>query len=353
MPPFLTDMWTWARLTALHFLLMFWWLWLGAVVLTALAEAFWADGRRRRLFERPDDGWHTVWQAAQLGILSPPSRSRIFRQAEELLAHGVSRAGVLAYLVTAQSLLLWLLFLIVALNGPQPVLGQFVAVGVVLAGVVRGAGGLPGGPWEEARTRASGRVDQRAANRKAPSVSRLGPRWRRLVGSVAGQVASLAGPLLYGLVGVGFLLALGQSEAYVSLQGSRGPVVQVGNALIGLLAAFVTAAPLVGNALFGAGLWKPEFVTYAGLEAFYLGTLVMPLVLPRYRVLFGAPLARRIVGRLAVGILVGALAATAWWWGLDALAGALGVREPIEEFLGSTLRPNDVPWFHHWFAPGI
>lgn len=51
---------------------------------------------------------------------------------------------------------------------------------------------------------------------------------------------------------------------------------QLGNGGRGFLLAYVTGAPLVGNALFAAGLWRPEFVTYAGLSAFYLGTLVMP-----------------------------------------------------------------------------
>lgn len=352
METFVAEMWTWARLTALHFLLMFWWLWLGALVLTALAEAFWAEGLRRRLLERPNDGWRTTWRAVQLGVLSPPSRSRIFDHAEDLLALGVSREGVLAYLVSAQSLLVWLLLLIVALNGPQPVLGQVVAVAVLLLGLGRFARRSSDDLWKKARQRAAGTGDGSPTEEASPS-ARPGPALSRVAGSVGGQVVSLAWPLLYGLVGVGFFLALGQSEAYVSLQGTRGPVAQIGNALVGLIVAFVTAAPLVGNALFGAGLWKPEFVTYAGLEAFYLSTLVMPFVLPRYRALFGAELGRRIVGRLVVGIFVGALAATAWWWGLDGLAGLLGVREPIQEFLGSTLRPNDVPWFHHWFAPDI
>lgn len=352
MESFVAEMWTWARLTALHFLLMFWWLWLGALLLTALAEAFWAEGLRRRLLERPNDGWRTTWRAVQLGVSSPPSRSRIFDQAEDLLALGVSRAGVLAYLVSAQSLLVWLLFLIVALNGPQLVLGQVVAVAVLLLGLERSARGLPDELRERARQRAAGTGAGSVAEERSPN-ARSGRAVRRVASSVGGQVVSLAWPLLYGLVGVGFFLALGQSEAYVSLQGTRGPVAQIGNALVGLPVAFVTAAPLVGNALFAAGLWKPEFVTYAGLQAFYLGTLVMPFVLPRYRGLFGAELGRRIVGRLVAGILVGALAATAWWWGLDALAGLLGVRDAVEAFLGSTLRPNDVPWFHHWFAPGI
>ncbi len=48
---------------------------------------------------------------------------------------------------------------------------------------------------------------------------------------------------------------------------------------------------------------------------------------------------------------MGALAATAWWWGLNRLAGAIGVRDLFEALLYATIRPNDVPWFHHWFQP--
>ena len=170
---------------------------------------------------------------------------------------------------------------------------------------------------------------------------------------MAGQAYALWWPFLFGLLGVGFFLAVGQSSAEVSLQGSRGPLLQLANAGAGLLLAWVTGAPLVGNALFAAGLWKAQIVTYSGLSAFYLGTLVMPFTLARYYDLFGVELGRRILRRLALSILVGALAATAWWWGLDGLAGLVGLREWVEAFTASTLRPSDVPWFHHWFAPGL
>ena len=169
--------------------------------------------------------------------------------------------------------------------------------------------------------------------------------------SLGGQVYSLWWPLLFGLLGVGFFLALGQSPGYLSLQGTRGPLVQLGNGGVGLLVAYVTGAPLVGNALFAAGLWKAQFVSYAGLSAFYLGTLVMPFALPRYFALLGVELGKKVLVWLVVAILAGALAATAWWWGLDWLAGILGVRDLFEAFTHSTLRPNDVPWFHHWFQP--
>jgi len=347
MTPFVESMLQWARLTGGHFIFMFWWIWGLAAVLTALSESFWIRGQLRRVLERPDDGWGTVWRAVVLGVLSPPSRTRIFRQARELLARGVSPAGVMAYLVSAQTLFIWLLIFIVELDGPQPVIGQVVAVGVALAVLLYGLGRTPEQLWQSARENAAREFPDPVT---AP-IARGGPVWARLPMSLGGQAYSLWWPMVFGLLGVGFFLALGQSAAYVSLQGSKGPLVQVGNAAVGLLLAFVTGAPLVGNALLAAGLWKPEFITYAGLSAFYLGTMVMPFVLPRYFELLGIELGRKVVVWLVVALLAGALVATAWWWGLDWLAGTVGVRDAIEAWLGSTLRPNDVPWFHHWFQP--
>ncbi len=109
MTPFIDSILQWAMLTGRHFIFMFWWIWGLAVVLTALSESFWVRGQLQRLLERPDDGWGTVWRAVALGVLSPPSRSRMFRQARELLARGVGPAGVMAYLVAAQTLFIWLL----------------------------------------------------------------------------------------------------------------------------------------------------------------------------------------------------------------------------------------------------
>ena len=158
-----------------------------------------------------------------------------------------------------------------------------------------------------------------------------------------------AGNILKGMIGIGFFLALGQSPAYFTLQGTRGPWVQLGNAVAGLLLAYVSGAPLVGNALLAAGLWKASFISYAGLTAFYLGTLVMPFALPRYVDLFGLDVSKRLLGWMVGAILMSALVATAWWWGLDWFAGVVGLRDLFEALSHSTLRPNDVPWFHHWF----
>lgn len=371
MPPFLDQTLTWARQVFAHTAFMFWWIWLAAVVLTAASESWWVERRRRRLLEERDDGWTTVRHAVVLGVLSPPSRRRIFRQAKELLAADVSRAGVLAYLVSAQTILLWMLLFVLELDGPQPAIGQVVAVAAALAVLLCGAARIPDRLWAEARERAreslgaggrgnagtsesAGRPETGSRGTLAASpVARTGPVWLRPLKSVAGQAWSLWWPLLFGFLGAGFFMALGLSDAYLSLQGTKGPLVQVGNAGAGLLAAYVIGAPLIGNALIAAALWKAGFVTYAGLSAFYLGTLVMPFAIPRYVDLFGARLGKKILWWLVAAILVGALVATAWWWGLHGLAGRVGLQDAFHALTDSTLRPNDVPWFHQWFAPGL
>jgi|GEM_PF-3156344 len=352
MPVFVDDILQWAFVSGRHFVVMLWFLWVLAVVTTVVSESFLFDRVRRRVLAAGDDGWRTILTAAILGILSPPSRSRILRQAKELLAHGVRPQAVTAYLLSAQTLFLWMLFFIVDLDGPQPVIGLFVAVGAVLAVLLYGVRRIPDELWKPVRQSA----ERDAASDPRPTpIARQGSMAGRVLLSLGGQVYSLWWPLLFGLMGIGFFMALGQSEAYFSLQGTRGPLVQVGNAVVGLLLAYVSGAPLVGNALFAAGLWKASFISYAGLTAFYLGTLVMPFALPRYVDLFGVEISKRLLWWTVGAILLGALAATAWWWGLDWFAGVVGVRDLFHSLSHSTLRPNAVPWFHHWFQsmPGM
>ncbi|MFQ5690841.1 MAG: hypothetical protein ACE5HQ_11275, partial [Gemmatimonadota bacterium] len=252
MPPFVDDALRWARLTGGHFAFMFWWLWVLAVGTTALSESTLVERLRRRLLERPGSGRGTILWAALLGVASPPSRRRIFRQAKELLAQDVDAAGVIAYLVAAQTLPAWTIFLILGLNGPQPVIGLAVALAAGLAVLAYGVGRMPEGLWERARRSAAEEFP--GAEGRSP-IAAPGPVWARPFLSVAGQAASLWWPVLFGLLGVGFFLALGQSPAAVSLQGSKGPWVQLGNAGAGLLLAYIMSAPLVGNALVAAGLW--------------------------------------------------------------------------------------------------
>jgi hypothetical protein len=340
MPPFIQDVLQWSTFSGRHFLLMFWWIWVSAVVVTAVAESAIFAPVRQRLIREGGHEWRSLGLAVLLGVLSPPSRSRIFRQARGLLAAGVSPRGVMTYLVSAQTLLAWMLIFIIELDGPQPVIGQIVAVGVVLAVLLWGVGRISPELWVAAKAGAG--TDTLPASHPLPI---------RFVMSLARQAYSLWWPMLFGLAGIGFFLALGQSDAYLSLQGDRGPLMQLTNAVVGLLLAYVTGAPMVGNALIAAGLWKAQFLTYSGLTAFYLGTMVNPFVLPRYYSLLGAELTKKVLGWLLLGILLGALMAAAWWWGLDWLAGTVGLRDWFEAFSHSTIRPNDVPWFHHWFQP--
>lgn len=212
MPPFIENVLHWASLTGRHFTLMFWWIWVLAVSVTALSESFLFAAWRRRLLERPDDGWRTIGLAAVLGVLSPPSRRRMFRQAKELLAGGVSPAGVVGYLVSAQALFIWVLLLIVGLNGPQPVIGLFVAVAAALVVLRYALSRMPERLWASARESAARDI---AASGDAPAIARPGPVWLRVPLSLGGQVYSLWWPLLVGLLGIGFFLALGQSPGYV------------------------------------------------------------------------------------------------------------------------------------------
>ena len=81
MPVFVDDMLQWAFFSGRHFLVMLWFMWVLAVVTTVVSESFLFDRVRRRVLAAGDDSWRTILTAAILGILSPPSRSRIFRQA--------------------------------------------------------------------------------------------------------------------------------------------------------------------------------------------------------------------------------------------------------------------------------
>ena len=103
MPAFIQDALQWATVSGLHFLVMFWWIWASAVVVMAVAESVLAAPVRQRLVEGVDRGWRSLALAIVLGVLSPPSRNRIFRQARELLAGGVSPRAVMVYLFSAQT----------------------------------------------------------------------------------------------------------------------------------------------------------------------------------------------------------------------------------------------------------
>lgn len=123
------------------------------------------------------------------------------------------------------------------------------------------------------------------------------------------------------------------------------------SAAVGVLLAYVSGVPPVGNVYPAAFLWKAEFLTYAGLMTFYLGVLVTPFALPRYADLFGRALAWKVARRILISILLSALVVTAFWYALDAALHAVGLGEPIERIIDSTIEPNNVPWFHKLFWP--
>lgn len=130
-----------------------------ALIFTGLSEAYWINGLRKDLLDHPDAGGSTVWKAIKLGFASTPSRRRIFIQAKELLAEGVSRAGVLTYLFSAQSILIFILILILEVVGIQLALGQLVAAGAGILVLVWAANHMPDDLWNQARVRARKSLD--------------------------------------------------------------------------------------------------------------------------------------------------------------------------------------------------
>jgi len=352
LPPFIQSVIEFAWVALVHILVTFGFITALAFLLSALSESYWAERFRKRLLARPDNGMETIWLAVQLGFFSIPNRRRIFAQAKELLINGVSKAGVLAYLFSAQSILVFMLLFIIELNGPQPAIGLIIAVATGVLLLSQAVKLLPDELWDKAREH-SGETFYENNEKSLVFTGTTGSFWRRIWKSLKGQFHSVWAPVLYGCLGIGFFLALGYTEAAFSLQESRGVTSQLLNTGAGLFFSFSLAAPLIGNALFAAGLWKGLYITYAGLMAFYLGTMVMPFTIHRYLDLFGYEVGRKVIKWLVTAIIAGALAATAWWWGLDRLAELLGIREWIESVIHSTLRPNDVPWFHRWFAPGL
>lgn len=328
----------WA-LTLTHALVMFPYITIPPFLISPLLQTFAQDGARRRLLEKSDSGF---WSAVWLGICSPPGRSKIFREAAGLLAAGVSPSAVIAYLISAHSLLVYFAFLIAALNGPQPVLG--LALGALLSmGLLRWVLGRMGAEaWDAPRREARG-VHVEAGDPSAPGVV------HRLLKTFLGDLASLWWPLVLGSFLGAVVAAWGLTDVFFSIQGSHGVFEQIGSTVVGLLLAYVSGVPPVGNVYLAGWLWKAEFFTYAGLMAFYLGVLVTPFALPRYAELFGRELGWKVVRRIAAVVLVSALAVTAFWYGLDAILHAVGLAEPIESLMDSTIEPSAVPWFHTLF----
>lgn len=326
-------------LTVTHAVVMFPYLTIPPFFISPLLQAVGRDTARRRLLQNPDGSW---WRAVWLGICSPPGRSKVFQEAQGLLAAGVSPANVMSYLVAAHSLVVYMPLLIVALSGPQPVIGLALAALLSIFVMKYALRGIRDTEWEKARALVRG-LTPAAATRASPGW--VGAAARNLMG----DIASVWWPLVLGATLGAVVAAWGLSDAFFSVQGDNGAGPQVVSALAGLLLAYVSGVPPVGNVYLGAWLWKAEFFGYAGLMAFYLGVLVTPFAVPRYAELFGRELGWRIVQRLLLSILAAALAVTAFWYALDWVFHAVGLGAPIESLIDSTIKPSPVLWFHTLF----
>ncbi len=337
--PFAEQVWQFLGLSVAHAAVMFPYLTLPPLLISPVLQAVGRDPARARLLENPGGSW---WRAVWLGICSPPSRSRVFREAQGLLAAGVSPANVLVYLVAAHSLIVYVPLLLVALSGPQPVIGLGLAALACMQMVRCALRGIGAVERENAKALPLGW--------RSPEASSPNPGWvRRAARNLSGDIGSLWWPLLLGATLGAVVAVWGLSDAFFSIHVDNGVGSQVVSALVGLLLAYVAGVPPVGNLYLGAWLWKTEFFGYAGLMAFYLGVLVTPFALPRYTELSGRELGWKIVQRLVVSILAAALIVTAFWYALDWLLHAVGLGAPIEALMDSRIKPTPIPWFHTLF----
>lgn len=326
-------------LTVTHAFVMFPYITLPPFVISPLLQVLGRDTARRRLLDAPDGSlWRSVW----LGICSPPGRSRIFQEAQGLLAAGLSPSHVVAYLIAAHSFVVYIPLLILALSGPQPVIGLVLSALLSILLLRYLLRTIPAGDWEKARTALSIRGP-------APAHTGASSRGSAVFVAFVGDLFSLWWPLLLGATLGAIVAVWGLSNTFFSIQGGNEPLVQLASAVAGLVLSYVSGVPAVGSVYPAAWLWKAEFFGYAGLMAFYLGVLVTPFALPRYADLFGRDLAWKVVRRLVVAIVVAALAVTAFWYALDWLFRVVGLAAPIESLIDSTIKPNPVPWFHTLF----
>ncbi|MBI4513900.1 MAG: permease [Gemmatimonadetes bacterium] len=343
--PFLEQARQFWALTVTHALVMFPYVTLPPFLLSPLLQTFAQGAAGRRVLERPNG---SPWRALWLGICSPPGRGKIFREAEGLFAAGVSPSNVLAYLIAAHSLLAYFVFLVAALNGPQPVLGLALSALVCVVLLRFLLRGIPAHEWQEARALAPSVLPLREGTTRSGGVSGL-------VRNFLGDLASLWWPLVLGTALGAVIATWGLAEVFFSIPGGEGVAGQVFSAGAGLLLSYVSGVPPVGNVYPAAWLWKAEFFTYAGLMAFYLGVLVTPFALPRYAEIFGRRLAWKVAWRLGLVVVVSSLLVTAFWYGLDSALHAAGFAEPIEALIDSEVKPSPIPWFHRlfWAEPGM
>lgn len=92
-------------LTMTHALVMFPYLTLPPFLISPLLQIFGRDAARRRLLQSPTGD---LWKAMWLGVCSPPGRSRSFEEARGLFIAGVSGTNVVAYLIAAHSLTVYM-----------------------------------------------------------------------------------------------------------------------------------------------------------------------------------------------------------------------------------------------------
>jgi uncharacterized membrane protein YraQ (UPF0718 family) len=329
----------------------------GAFVGSALLQAFSYPGWRIRTLTHPGADRPSVLSAVALGITGPPDWRSNLDTFQHLLRRKVPPATAFAYLISSYNLTIYFFLLIMVNNGPQIILGQVIAVLLMIAFVQVGFSWfIPQAMWAQAPSGAADGPPVEVAGAAQAWKARItSPRgWLGALGYLLRDVKVLVIPILIGVFIGGFVAAWGYTDSFFDLRLGGGVLGQLLNAVIGPILGIVTFMVPVLNIFVASWLWKTDFLAYAGLVGFFLATVLHPDAVGAYRRLFGRALTLRIVLILLGAVALAALLVTAMWYVLAGLASLFGVRTFIERsILTSSITPSPVPWFHELLRPTI
>lgn len=327
-----------AKWYLLHLTLMFWWVFFPPLLFSPLFQKY-----SGRILDMRAEGWLSPFI---LGMASSPSRRDNVQRMIRFVSGGASPSRALAFFLSSHNLTAYFFFWISATIGPQPMIGLYLAAG--LAAVLTAQVFLRLG-WEQELAASTFRQDP-----VTPSAVAHYEGWLHHLGR---DVRSLWLPFLVGIVGGGIIAAWGLSDAFFSLPEilgikADGITGQMAGAFIGSLLSGLTFMVPGGNILVGAWLWKTHFLPYAGLLSFWLGSVLHPFTLAELFRFWGRQGGLKVVLTLWASAAAAALAVTTFWYGVDGLAAALGIKTVLtKHILGAPILPSRVPWFHIWFRP--
>ena len=299
---------TYSYFLSKHVFRMMYWVWVPGLLMWGLLALKAHNPLRRRTLEAQEP-LHAVVAALGMGATHSPRRSTALATAGELLRAGAAPATVMAYLIATHTMVVYYIAFLTLLLGIEFAAGQVVGalfMTALMAITCRYV--IPSELWEAARQQGRTASNPYSGN---PADTAIGGRlhasglavpieggWVELVRILGREVRFFLGPLIIGVLLGGFILAGGLEPWWVEgayLLGG-GWAADVLNALAApFIAALVWLGP-VANLPVASNLFKSSALTYPGLVAFLLASVIHPRNIIFYRKTFGLRLSWYLVG---------------------------------------------------------